>query len=115
MAMPADHASVCQTGVAIGPPKYSPRIASVSAVTGFTLTHACSHPSSVWVCTNTLLPNVSGNITMNPNPCTLCGDLTVRPSNAHTQHSADANTTRSPKPASANQMFVSTRKPSSDP
>jgi hypothetical protein len=41
----------------------------VRVVIGLTLTQACGRPGSVLAWMNTLLPNASGNMTMNPNPC----------------------------------------------
>src|SRR5215469_1749375 len=113
--MPIAHKMECQAGVAIGPPVTRRRLASLSAVTGLTLTHACSQPGSVLVLTNTLLPNVSGNITMNPNPCRLCGDFTYSPSRTQIQPTANPNMNISKTAPSANSGLVPIRNPSSEP
>src|SRR5215471_19111687 len=109
------HRIECQTGVATGPPSTRLRLASVSAVSGLTFTQACSQPGSVVVLTNTLLPNVSGNITMNPNPCRLCGDFTYSPSSTQIQPTANPNMNMSTTAASANSGLVPMRNPSSEP
>src|ERR1022692_3592202 len=105
----------CQAGAATGPPSARPRLALGSAVTGLILTHACSQPGKVLVWTNTLLPNVSGNITMNPNPCKLCGDLTYRPRSTQIQPTAKPKTNISPTAPSADSGLAAIRNPSSDP
>src|SRR5262245_39436500 len=98
----------------MGPPRTRPRVASLSAVTGLILTQACSQPGSVLVCTNTLLPKVSGNITMKPKPCRLCGDFTYRPSSTQIQPTAKPKTNIKTTAPSANTGFVAILKPSSD-
>src|ERR1700685_2634789 len=85
-------ATECHAGAATGPPSIRPREALASAVTGLTLTQACSQPGRVLVWMNTLLPNASGNITMNPNPCRLCGDFTYRPRSTQIQPTAKPKT-----------------------
>ena len=105
----------CQAGVATGPPSIRPRLALASAVTGLTLTQACSQPGRVLVWMNTLLPNASGNMTMNPNPCRLCGDLTYRPRSTQIQPTAKPKTSISPTAPSAASGLVAIRNPSSDP
>src|SRR5215469_8995478 len=105
----------CQAAVANGPPSIRPRLALASAVTGLTLTQAWSQPGSVPVGMKTLLPNASGNMTMNPKPCRLCGDFTYRPSSTQIQPTAEPNRNISPTAASADIGLVVIRKPSSDP
>src|SRR5208282_2249608 len=105
----------CHAGVATGPPSIRPRLALARAVTGLTLTQACSQPGRVTVGMNTLLPNASGNITMNPNPCRLCGDFTYRPRSTQIQPTAKPKTNISPTAPSADSGLVAIRNPSSDP
>src|SRR5258708_25668724 len=113
--MPIAHKIECQTEVATGPPSTRLREALASAVTGLIFTHACSQPGSVEVLTKTLLPKVRGNITMNPNPCRLCGDFTNSPSTTQIQPTANPNKNMSKTAASANSGLVPMRKPSREP
>src|SRR5690242_15787691 len=113
--MPTLHATACQAGPATGPPTISPRTALDRYVTGLIFTHACNQPGSVPVGTNTLLPNVSGNMRMNPKPCNDCGDFTNIASSTHTQHSASANSAISRYPRATAAGLVWNRNPSSSP
>src|SRR5271170_3794126 len=105
----------CHAGVATGPPSNRPRLALASAVTGLTLTQACSQPGRVLVWMNTLLPKASGNMTMKLNPCRLCGDFTYRPRSTQIQPTAKPKTNISPIAPSVEMGLVAIRKPSSDP
>src|SRR5215471_12110429 len=105
----------CQIAVAAGPPSMRRRLAVASAVTGLILTQAWSQPGSVMAGMKTLLPNASGNMTMNPNPCRLCGDFTYRPRSTQIQPTAKPKTNINPTAPSADSGLVAIRKPSSDP
>ena len=56
-------------------------------------------PGRVELGTKTLLPNVSGNITSAPRPCTDRGSPTTIASAVNTQHIAKANTITRPNAA----------------
>ena len=66
-----------------GPPSISPRAASITDVTGLTLTNACSHPGIVSTGTNAELANVSGRMIMNPSVFTDSVVRAVMPDERH--------------------------------
>ena len=111
----ADAISANVTGAATGPPVSSPRAASATCVTGLISTNPRSHDGRVSVGTKTLLPNVSGNITSAPSPCTDRGCPTTIASAVNTQHRANANTMTRPNAATTASGEVVIRKPSSSP
>ena len=111
----ADEISANVSGAATGPPVSSPRAASATCVTGLISTNPRSHDGRVFAGTKTLLPNVSGNITSAPSPCTDRGCPTTIASAVNTQHKANANTMTSANVATTASDDVVIRKPSTSP
>src|SRR3954454_13815958 len=84
--------SDCPIVPATGTPLSSPRTASATIVTGFTLTQACSQRGMVDVGTKTLLVNVNGKVNANPKISTISGLPATTPTSTASQESASEKT-----------------------